>query len=121
MHLSVIIPAYNEERRLPGTLKEIDKYLRNQNYQSEIIVVDGGSKDRTPEVVKEMGREIGNLKLLLVQNCSGKGQAVKEGMASAGGDFRVFTDADNSTSIDQVEKMWPWFEEKYDVVIGSRD
>ena len=121
MHLSVIIPAYNEERRLPGTLKEIDKYLRKQNYQSEIIVVDGGSKDRTPEVVKEMGREIGNLKLLSVQNCSGKGQAVKEGMALAGGDFKVFTDADNSTSIDQVEKMWPWFEKGYDVVIGSRD
>ena len=121
MHLSVIIPAYNEERRLPGTLKEIDKYLRKQNYQSEIIVVDGGSKDRTPEVIKEMSREIGNLKLLSVQNCSGEGQAVKEGMALAGGDFKVFTDADNSTSIDQVEKMWPWFEKGYDVVIGSRD
>ncbi len=121
MYLSVIIPAYNEERRLPGTLKEIDKYLSGQSYQYEIIVVDGGSKDRTPEVVKEMSREISGLKLLTVKNCSGKGQAVREGMASAEGSFKVFADADNSTSIDQVEKMWPWFEKGYDVVIGSRD
>ena len=121
IHLSVIIPAYNEERRLPGTLKEIDKYLGRQSYQYEIIVADGGSKDRTPEVVKEMSREIGGLKLLNVKNCFGKGQAVREGIALAEGSFKVFTDADNSTSIDQVEKMWPWFEKGYDVVIGSRD
>lgn len=121
MHLSVIIPAYNEEKRLPGTLRDIDKYLSRQSYQYEIIVADGGSKDRTPEVVKEMSRGINNLKLLEVKNCSGKGQAVKEGMLTAQGEFRVFTDADNSTSIDQIEKMWPWFEKGYDVVIGSRD
>ena len=121
MHLSVIIPAYNEENRLSYTLEDIDKYLSQQNYGYEIIVVDGGSTDRTPDVVKEKMGEIKNLKLIEIKNCQGKGQAVKEGMTSAQGEFRVFTDADNSTSIDQIEKMWSWFEKGLDVVIGSRD
>ena len=118
IHLSVIIPAYNEEKRLPKTLQEIGGYLGGQNYLSEIIVVDGGSKDRTPDIAREF-----SAKLIKVKNCQGKGQAVREGMAEALGKFRLFTDADNSTSIDQVEKMWPYFSAQggYDVVIGSRD
>lgn len=120
MRLSVIIPAYNEEKRLPKTLEDIDNYLKKQTYESEIIVVDGGSKDRTREIVKERQREIKNLKLIELDGL-GKGHAVKEGMLVSQGDFRVFTDADNSTSIDQVEKMWPEFERGYDIVIGSRD
>ncbi len=120
MKLSVIIPAYNEERRLPRTLREINKYLSQQSYDSEIIVVNGGSTDRTPDVVREMMGEIRNLKLI-EQKGKGKGDAVKQGMLEGKGDYRLFTDADNSTSIDQIEKMWPWFEKGYDVVIGSRD
>lgn len=120
MRLSVIIPAYNEEKRVPKTLEDIDNYLKNQPYESEIIVVDGGSKDRTRVVVKEKQNEIKNLKLIELDGL-GKGHAVKEGMLAAEGDFRVFTDADNSTSIDQIEKMWPEFEKGYDIVIGSRD
>ena len=58
IYLSVIIPAYNEEKRLPKTLEEIVKYLNNQSYESEIIVVDSGSKDRTREIVKEKQKEI---------------------------------------------------------------
>jgi len=120
MKLSVIIPAYNEERRLPRTLREINKYLSQQSYDWEIIVVNGGSTDRTPDVVREMMGEIRNLKLI-EQKGKGKGDAVKTGMLEGKGDYRLFTDADNSTSIDQIEKMWPWFEKGYDVVIGSRD
>ncbi len=101
-------------------MAEIDKYLKNQNYDSEIIVIDGGSKDRTREIVKEKQQEIKNLKMLSSQG-RGKGAAVKTGMLAATGDYRIFTDADNSTSIDQVEKMWPFFQEGCDVVIGSRD
>jgi len=121
IYLSVIIPAYNEEKRLPKTLREIDKYLRQQNYESEIIVVSDGSTDRTCEVVRELMTEIKNLKLIEFKENFGKGYGVRKGMLEAKGEFRLFTDADNSTSIDQVEKMWPWFEKEYDIVIGSRD
>ena len=121
MHLSVIIPAYNEEKRLPKTLRDIDKYLMTQNYESEIIVVSDGSTDRTVEIVKELMSEIKNLKILDFKENFGKGFGVKEGMLKAEGKYRLFTDADNSTSIDQIEKMWPFFEQGFDVVIGSRD
>ena len=121
MHLSVIIPAYNEERRLPKTLREIDKYLKKQDYDSEIVVVSDGSKDKTGEKVREMMREIKNLRLIENKENHGKGYAVRQGIMGAKGDYRLFTDADNSTSIDHVKKMWPYFEKGYDVVIGSRD
>ncbi len=121
MYLSVIVPAYNEERRLPKTLREIDKYLRAKTYDYEIIVVSDGSKDRTVEVVRNLMAEIKNLKILDFKENQGKGFGVRQGMLEAKGDFRLFTDADNSTSVDQVEKMWPEFKKGYDIVIGSRD
>lgn len=121
MHLSIIIPAYNEEQRLPKTLREIDKYLRTQDYESEIVVVSDGSTDRTVEVVKDLMAEIKNLRILDFKENRGKGFGVQQGMLKARGEYRLFTDADNSTSIDQIEKIWPWFKEEYDVVIGSRD
>jgi len=121
MHLSVVIPAYNEEKRLPKTLAEIDKYLRRQNYDYEILVVNDGSRDKTVEVGKSLITTIRNLKITGYENNQGKGFAVRFGMLKAQGDYRLFADADNSTSLDQVEKMWPYFKEGYDVVIGSRD
>lgn len=105
---------------MPKTLADINNYLSKQFYDSEILVVDGGSKDRTRERVKEMMSQIKNLKLIEIKGL-GKGHAVKTGMSAAQGDYRIFTDADNSTSINQIEKMWPYFEQGYDVVIGSRD
>jgi|GEM_PF-70648 len=120
IHLSVIIPAYNEEKRLPKTLREINDYLKEQSYLSEIIVVNGGSTDRTPEVVKELQKIIPNLKLINTENL-GKGYAVKKGILEAKGEYQIFTDADNSTSIDQIEKMWSEFANGYDIIIGSRD
>ena len=121
MHLSVIIPAYNEEKRLPKTLVEIDKYLRKQDYDYEIIVVNDGSKDKTAQIVEDFKSKIANLKLIDNKINHGKGYVIRQGMLEAKGEFRVFTDADNSTPIDQIEKMWPEFEKGYDVVIGSRD
>ena len=121
VYLSVIIPAYNEEKRLPQTLREIDKYLKQQNFESEIIVVSDGSKDRTVEVTNNLTKEIKNLRVLDFKENIGKGFGVKKGMLKALGKFRLFTDADNSTPIDQIEKMWPWLEKGYDIVIGSRD
>jgi len=121
IYLSVIIPAYNEQKRLPKTLTEVDKYLRGQTYNYEIIVVNDGSKDKTAKVVRELFSEIKNLRLIDDKENHGKGYVVRQGMLEAKGKYRVFTDADNSTSIDQVEKMWPYFKEDYEVVIGSRD
>jgi len=121
MYLSVIIPAYNEEKRLPQTLREINKYLREQNYESEILVVSDGSTDKTAEITKSLMPEMKNLRLLKFPEKKGKGFGVRQGMLEAKGDYRIFTDADNSTSIDQVEKMLPYFKEGFDIVIGSRD
>jgi len=129
-YLSVIIPAYNEAKRLPLTLVDIDRHLRGVKYFYEIIVVNNNSTDATAEVVERFSHIIKNLKLL---NCKvpGKGATVKRGLLEAKGEIRLFTDADNSTSVDQFSKMIPYFSAKggsasggkdgYDIVIGSRD
>ena len=129
MYLSVIIPAYNEEKRLLKTLLGIDEYLKKQNYPSadsgqagyEIIVVSDGSKDKTAEIVRGSISNIGNLRLIDNKENHGKGFVVRQGLLEAKGDYRLFTDADNSTSIDQIEKMWLEFKNGFDIVIGSRD
>ncbi|HEY4476255.1 MAG TPA: dolichyl-phosphate beta-glucosyltransferase [Candidatus Paceibacterota bacterium] len=121
MHLSVIIPAYNEAKRLLNTLVAADEYLRRQSYEYEILVVNDGSKDNTADVVRKAEAFIKNLRLIDERENHGKGYVVRKGMLEAKGDYRLFTDADNSTSLDQIEKMWPEFEKGFDVVIGSRD
>lgn len=121
VYLSVIIPAYNEEKRLPRTLQEIGDYLSRRTYDYEILVVDNGSTDKTPEIVNDLKNKIRGLSLVKGESGLGKGFAVKRGMLEARGRLRLFTDADNSTSIDQFEKMRPYFDDGYDVVIGSRD
>lgn len=121
IHLSVVIPAYNEEKRLPKTLEVIDKYLSRQNYNYEIIVVSDGSKDETAEVTKNLITGIKNLRIIDNKENKGKGFVVRQGITEAKGRYRLFTDADNSTSIDHIEKMWPEFEKGADIVIGSRD
>jgi len=139
MYLSVIIPAYNEEKRLPKTLEAIDDYLRKQSvaetlphlplrsasphsvYDYEILVVNDGSKDTTAEACRGMSAVIKNLKLIDNKTNQGKGGVVRQGMLEAQGEYRLFTDADNSTSVDQIEKMWSEFEKGFDIVIGLRD
>jgi len=120
-YLSVIIPAYNEEKRISKTLLSIDQYLSKQTYDYEILVCDGGSKDKTVEIIRNFQKIIKNLRYVVKTNGFGKGYVVKEGMLEAKGKYRVFTDADNSTSIEHLEKMWPYFEKGYEVVIGTRD
>ncbi len=119
-YLSIIIPAYNEAERIPQTLIDMDKRLSGVDYSYEILVVNDGSKDSTGSVVKNMAKMVKNLKLLDIKDNVGKGGAVKQGMLFATGHIRLFADADNSTSIDQFEKMIPLFKEGYGVVIGSR-
>ncbi len=121
MKLSIIIPAYNEEKRLPKTLEEIDKYLSGQNYDYEILVVNDGSKDKTVEIVENLKSKIANLRLIDNKENRGKGYVVRQGMLEAKGEYRLFADADNSTPIEQIEKFWAYFEQGYNIVIGSRD
>ncbi len=119
--LSVIIPAYNEEKRLPKTLQSVDAYLRKQQWSYEVIVVSDGSKDRTAEVARELSSQMPYLRVIDNKENHGKGYVVRQGIMEAKGKYRLFMDADNATSVDQVEKMLPLLEQGYGVVIGSRD
>jgi len=118
-HLSVIIPAYNEEHRIKVTLEAIYNYLLRQNYSWEAVVVSDGSTDKTVEMVSEFISNKPEFSLIANTLNHGKGFGVRQGMLQAQGDFCLFSDADNSTSIEQIEKFWPYFEEGYDIVIGS--
>ena len=118
--LSVIIPAHNEASRLPLTLIDIDKHLDEQEYSYEIIVVNDGSTDHTAEIVRRFLPLIANLRLIDNEENKGKGAVVRQGMLEAKGLWRLFMDADNSTSIAEFNKMIPYFKSGYDVVIGSR-
>ncbi len=122
VHLSVILPAYNEEPRLPDTLGHIDAYLSAQSFDSEVIVVDDGSTDGTARMVRARGATMRSLRLLQHPDGAnhGKGAAVRRGMLAALGTYRIFMDADNSTTLDQIAGLWPWFDQGFDVVIGSR-
>lgn len=121
MHLSVVIPAYNEEKRLPGTLVKTAKYLERQDYEYEIIVVSDGSKDNTAQIVRDMQGHIANLRVIDNKENHGKGYVVRQGLLAAKGKYRLFMDADNSTSIDQIGKFFPPLDYGYGIVIGSRD
>ncbi len=118
--LSVIIPAYNEAKRLPLTLIDADKHLQDQEYSYEILVVNDGSMDETAEIVRRFEPLIDNLKLIDNKENKGKGAAVRQGMLAAKGTWRLMMDADNSTSVVEFNKMIPYFKEGYEVVIGSR-
>lgn len=119
MLLSIIIPAYNEERRIGATLASIASYLKKKDFDAEVIVVNNRSKDKTADVVKSFDPDFQHLRLLN-ENHAGKGYAVRKGMLEGRGKYRLFMDADNSTTIDHFEKMLPYLaEDEYDVVIGS--
>lgn len=118
--LSVIIPAYNEEKRIEATLKAVDAYLEKQPYDYEIIVVDNASQDRTMEVVKNLEATTVQNARVISQTVKGKGAAVQKGVAEAQGQYVVFMDADNATPISEIEKFWPYLQEGYEVVIGDR-
>jgi glycosyltransferase involved in cell wall biosynthesis len=115
MMLSVVIPAYNEEERLRKFVPGIAKYLKSRNLESEIIVVNDGSRDGTAQAARELGA-----RLIDLQPNRGKGGAVKAGMLAAQGRFVLFTDADQSTPIGEADKLLAKLEAGYDLAIGSR-
>lgn len=118
--LSVIIPAYNEEKRIQRTLTDVDGYLEKQNYDYEILVVDNNSNDRTFEVVQKLATTAVQRCKVLKQTVQGKGAAVKMGVDVAVGDYIMFMDADNATPIKEIENFWPHLESGIEVVIGDR-
>ena len=122
MHLSVVIPAYNEEDRIIATMERVLAYLAEQPYDTEVIVVNDGSEDRTAEVVEGFrGGDHPGLRLVTLPRNRGKGYAVRLGMLDeASGSYRVFYDADGSAPIEELAKLWPHFEDGADIVIGSR-
>lgn len=119
MNLSVIIPAYNEEKRIPETLKKIREYLVRQDYDFEVIIVDDGSRDQMATKVKYLIRNWHGFKIIGYSPNRGKGFAVKTGMLAAKGDYALLFDADNSTDIKEVEKFWD-YKDKFEIIIGSR-
>ena len=119
IYLSVIIPAYNEESHITDTLIDVSRYLSKQNYSSEIIVVNDGSKDKTAEIVEKMRLTIHNLRFINNQKNQGKGASVKQGMISANGEYSIYIDGDNAININHLERFWPYINKGYDIVIGS--
>ncbi len=121
VYLSVVIPAYNEEQRLPKTLTSVLKYLNKQSYTWNVAVVDDGSKDKTADIVRAANLVDSRVRLMQYGENRGKGFAVRYGMTRAKGNYRLFMDADNSTTIDHFEKFLPILIQGFDIVIGSRD
>jgi dolichyl-phosphate beta-glucosyltransferase len=118
--ISIIIPAYNEESRILPTIRRIHSYLSDKFRDFEIIVVDDGSTDNTAPVVENLGRTFSNIRLIHYPRNSGKGYAVKTGVLASRGYFLLTCDADQSTPIEELEKLFPFLDKGFDVVIGSR-
>lgn len=121
--LSIVIPAYNESERLGATLKEVLQYIQANKLEAELIVVDDGSKDNTAEIAREICEEFADIetKVIRYEENRGKGFAVKTGFLAAKGDIALFSDADLSTPISELQKLVePIKLGKYDVAFGSR-
>lgn len=116
--LSVVIPAYNEETRLPRTLREIHGYLAERGYDAEILVVDDGSRDGTAARARELA--LPSVRIIGYGRNRGKGFAVRAGVLAASKEAVLFCDADHSTPIGDIEAFWRPYDRGCDVVIASR-
>jgi glycosyltransferase involved in cell wall biosynthesis len=118
--LSIIIPAHNEEERLPPSLSLVANFVRQQPYSIEVIVVENGSTDRTLEVAQSFQATMPYLQVIQ-ETKKGKGLAVRTGMLAAKGKYRIFCDADFSMPVDELRKFIPGDEQSYDIAIASRE
>ncbi len=117
--VSIVIPAFNESARITKSLAKIDEFLKKSSLPAEVIVVDDGSTDDTAEQVRSARPK--NLRLLLNGMNRGKGYSVRQGVLAAQGDYILFTDADLSAPIEEIEKLLDVaIRESADIVIGSR-
>lgn len=118
--LSIIIPAYNEEHRLPRTLEQIFTFLDKQSYTAEVLIVENGSTDRTLKIAQKFAERRKRL-FVYTEEKRGKGNAVKRGMLEARGEYRFLCDADLSMPIEEVNKFLPPELTGFDIAIGSRE
>jgi len=118
-HLSVIIPAYNEEPNFKkGTIDELPGYLEKQDYSFEMLIVDDGSEDNTAGLAQDFAKKHKNVRVVKNPH-QGKAETVKTGVSESKGEYVLFTDFDQATPISEIEKLLPFFPQ-YDIVIGSR-
>jgi glycosyltransferase involved in cell wall biosynthesis len=118
--LSVVIPAYNEAKRIERTLRKIQEYFQSWKDDYEVIVVDDGSRDGTAEVVERVQKHFPQLKLVRLERNQGKGWAVRAGMLNADGELILMSDADLSTPIEELAKLEDALKKGFDIAIGSR-
>lgn len=118
--LSIVIPAYNEESRLPETLERIQRFLETQSYAAEVVVVENGSCDRTLEIARDFAANHAGF-LAMHEERRGKGRAVRSGMLAASGEYRFICDADLSMPIEQVNRFLPPQQGCIDIAIASRE
>lgn len=118
--LSIIIPAYNEEGRLPTTLAEIEAYLRDQPYSAEVLVVENGSWDRTYEIAQHFASQHSNFQVLHEAR-RGKGLAIRRGILEAKGEYRFMCDTDLSMPVSEINRFFPPVLKDFDVAIASRE
>jgi dolichyl-phosphate beta-glucosyltransferase len=119
-HLSIVIPAYNEEALIARTLECLQNYLAARPERYEIIVVDDGSQDQTVEVVRRLQEKKVNLRLLVNPQNMGKGFSIRRGVLESNGQFIIFTDADLPYELDAIEGFLKALRDGYDLAIGSR-
>ncbi|MFT4303592.1 MAG: dolichyl-phosphate beta-glucosyltransferase [Candidatus Woesearchaeota archaeon] len=118
IQISIVIPAFNEEKRIGPTLKKIVTYMNSKKYKYEIILVDDGSKDKTIEVAKKSFR---NIKILRNKNNSGKGASVTKGILASKYPLVLFSDSDLATPIEEIEKLINEINKGNDIAIASRN
>jgi len=119
VYLSVIIPAHNEENRLPKALEQVLRFLKEQPFTSEVIIVENGSSDKTLEVAQKFTESHKNVRV--IQSERGKGAAVKRGMLEAQGEYRFMCDADLSMPVEEITKFIPPALEDFHIAIASRE
>ena len=119
-YLSIVIPAYNEEARLPGSLEAIASFVRTKSYSVEVLVVDNNSKDRTGAIIADFARRYAFVRGIF-EGTQGKGAAVRTGILTAQGEYRFICDADLSMPIEQVDRFLPPNLADYDIAIASRE
>jgi len=120
MDLSIIIPAYNEQERLPLFLEDVRKYIDKTGIIAEVLIVDDGSKDSTADIVENVAAQDSRIKLLKQVPNQGKGAAVKRGILASKGKFAIYADADGATPISELDKFLPLMMNNSEIIIGSR-